>query len=441
MEFILEDYSVNESTWLVLSSILIVSVFFRFSRMWSLRNLDLLLLLLISPGILLVNGENGYRSLGDVWLFAGSTLLLFRLFFDSLFKRRPILEQNMNKSGLLVLCVATFLFQVTRVMTEPLPETTVATVQEGEKLLNGEDSETEPVSESPVEVDEGEATPGPAQALIGASATLLTNSQLAAARLLAVLAHLAAVCGLYMLGRKRFGDSQLGLAMATLYLLLPCTAYNIGKVHHVLPAALIVWALVTYRRPLVAGSLMGFACGAMFFPVFLLPIWITFYGKKGWVKFCSALAVMMGVILASHVWTSADARSFIEQTVGSIDWSVLKFHGGNTHGFWAQVDEAYRLPVVACFFLLLVLFSCWPLKKNLEHVISHSTAIIVATQLWYPQSGGVYVLWYLPLMLMVVFRPRLTNSVAPEFTESETVVKSTKPGGTTNTDSGRMVTP
>ncbi len=49
----------------------------------------------------------------------------------------------------------------------------------------------------------------------------------------------------------------------------------------------------------------------------------------------------------------------------------------------------------------------WPRKKSLEYLISASTAIIVATQFWYPQQGGVYVLWYLPLVLMVVFRPRL----------------------------------
>jgi len=421
MEAILKNYSVNEHTWLILSSILIVAVFFRFSRLWSVRNLDLLLLLLMSPGLLMVNASpttnEPHNSIGDIWLFVGSTLILFRLFFDSWFKRRPILTQNLNSHGLLVLCVATFLFQVIRVITEPLPETTVATVQEGENLLQGTDDEHQ-------EYTENEASPGPAQALLGAGATLFTNSELAAARLLAVFAHLAAVIGLYMLGKRRFQDSQLGLAMATLYLLLPCTAYNVGKVHHVLPAALIVWALVTYRRPLVSGSFMGLACGVMFFPVFLLPIWVTFYGKRGGLKFCSALGIMISAILASHLWTSADSQSFMQQTVGNIDWSVLKFRGETAYGFWAQVDESYRLPVMACFGVILVLFSVLPMKKNLEHVISHSAAIVVATQLWYPQNGGMYILWYLPLLLITVFRPKLSDSVAPEIPTSDTVVKS-----------------
>ena len=49
----------------------------------------------------------------------------------------------------------------------------------------------------------------------------------------------------------------------------------------------------------------------------------------------------------------------------------------------------------------------------LKAVRKHSTAIIVATQLWYPQQGGAYVLWYLPLLLAVMFRPKLTSQTPP----------------------------
>ena len=40
---------------------------------------------------------------------------------------------------------------------------------------------------------------------------------------------------------------------------------------------------------------------------------------------------------------------------------------------------------------------------------------MIGTQFWY-QQGGVYVLWYLPLLLLVVFRPVMTNHFAPELT-------------------------
>ncbi len=55
MDVLLRGYEVNKETWFYLSTLLIIAVFFRFNRFWSLRNLDLVLLLLPAPGLLLVN--------------------------------------------------------------------------------------------------------------------------------------------------------------------------------------------------------------------------------------------------------------------------------------------------------------------------------------------------------------------------------------------------
>mgnify|MGYP006970125895 CR=1 FL=1 len=129
MTNIFAHYQLNDATWFVLSLLLILAVFFRFNRLWSLRNLDLLMLLAISPGVLFLTDEyrDGDSNAGYVWLFVCSGVLLLRLFLDSRFKRRPLLEQNLNASGLGLLCVAAFAFQVTRVVTEPIPESTLAT--------------------------------------------------------------------------------------------------------------------------------------------------------------------------------------------------------------------------------------------------------------------------------------------------------------------------
>jgi hypothetical protein len=70
--------------------------------------------------------------------------------------------------------------------------------------------------------------------------------------------------------------------------------------------------------------------------------------------------------------------------------------------------------VMAVFLVGVVMLTIFPRKKNIEHLMAHSAAIIVATQLWYPQHGGIYVMWYLPLLLAVVFRPRLTHLVPPD---------------------------
>jgi hypothetical protein len=65
---------------------------------------------------------------------------------------------------------------------------------------------------------------------------------------------------------------------------------------------------------------------------------------------------------------------------------------------------------------MVVATTLWPREKTLAHLIAHSAAVVLGAQLWYPHQGGVYVLWYLPLLLMVAFRPMVTNQKAPEIT-------------------------
>ena len=54
MDVLLRGYSVNAPTWFYLSTLLILAVFYRFNRFWSLRNFDLLLLLLAPFQIMLI---------------------------------------------------------------------------------------------------------------------------------------------------------------------------------------------------------------------------------------------------------------------------------------------------------------------------------------------------------------------------------------------------
>jgi len=404
MEEILRGYHVNAPTWFYLSLLLIIAVFFKFSRIWSVRNLDLSLLLALSPGLLFVKSSYAGSTLGYCWLFAVSGLLLFRLLFDWALTRRPRMEQNLNPAGMAFLCGAAMLFQTTKIVTEAPDAGTMQTVRHADDLLKRQDASTG------INLGETGEMTGPASRLLATPVVpLMGGAEIAAARAMAFLSHLAVLFGLIAVGRWHFSDTNLGLAMGTMYLLLPVTAYDVTKVNHLLPAALIVWAVAAHRQPTVAGGLLGLACGTLFFPVFLLPIWMAFYWGRGAMKFGLALVLTWAVLLASLLLTSVDSSGFIRQTLGSIDWSVLKFQADDGVGFWSLYNPAYRIPVFATFIVLLISLTIWPLKKNVETLLANSAAIIVATQFWYPDQGGIYVLWYLPLMLVVTFRPRLAN--------------------------------
>lgn len=405
MDDILLGYNVNGATWFYLSLLLTLAVYFRFNRVWSLRNLDLLLLLSLSPGLLIAKATGPSSAWGYVWLFAVTFLLWVRLLFDASLTRRPRYEQNLNPAGLTFLLCSALAFQVTNIVNGEPHQSTVNTVRLAGELLKGEDSEA-----TQAEVPSA----GPAGRLLATPVVPFARRADVAARWLAILSHVAAMIGLVCLGRWHFSDTNLGLAMATLYLLLPCTAYDASRAAHVLPAALILWAVATHHRPAVAGTLLGLACGTMFFAAFLIPIWLAYYWKHGVRRFSGAFASVTAVLVLSLVFTSADTASFLRQIIGSIDWSALKFAGGEGVGFWSLYDAAYRIPVFATFGVMLVMLTIWPLEKNPEHLLAHSASTIVATQFWYPHEGGIYVLWYLPVVLAVVFRPRLACLARPE---------------------------
>lgn len=410
MDFFLRGYSLNGPTWFCLSLLLTTMVFFRCNRVWSLRNFDLVLLLSISTGLLIVKED---ERLGYTWLLVGTALFLLRLLGDPLFKYRSWLEQNLNFFGLVFLGVATFAFLTIKVVTERLPDSTLEVVDRANRLLNLEAISADATVAKDSQPD---ITPGPASSLIVALVIPLSKGVVSSntlpvgpasdfrqisAWIVVILAHFAVVCGLVLMGRQHFEDVRIGVGMATLYLLLPSTVVDVGQVSHVLSAALIVWAFVAYRRPVAAGGMLGLASGTLFFSVFILPLWALFYTRRRAIRFGLTVGGVAVVLLGSLWLTSENLHSFVRQIANSINWNA-----------WISRDSAYIIPVGVAFLVLLIVLSVWPRRKNLEHLLSHSaaiaTAVVLATQFWQPKYGGVYMLWCLPLFLMVVFRPRLT---------------------------------
>lgn len=416
MEHILLEYRVNEPTWFYLSFLLIVAVFFKFSRLWSMRNLDLALLLVITPGLLLIEKE---RATGYTWLFATSGLLLIRSLLDGVLVRRPRRETNMNAAGMTFLCAATFVFLTTKVLTEPPPPSLSAPVRQ-----ISASSEQSAIVTVASHVTEAPTTLGPASPLITAPVVQLSRAttgqwdvDIVASRTLVILAHLSVVIGLILVGYHLFTDVEMGVAMGTMYMLLPCTSHDVamqGMAFHVLPAALIVWAIWAYRRPMLSGTFIGVACGILFFPIFLLPLWCAFYGWRGTLRFLGAVALVAGVLVAGQLLMTSDAHSFLRQTLGYLDSKELQFGAeAGAAGFWQVHHAAYRIPVFATYVLMLLALVIWPHRKNLANLIGHSAAIVIGIQFWYLQQNGAFVLWYLPLMILLMFRPQLAQHGAP----------------------------
>jgi hypothetical protein len=196
-------------------------------------------------------------------------------------------------------------------------------------------------------------------------------------------------------------------------LLLPYTAQMTGHVDHALPAALLVWAVASYKFPLLAGVFIGVASGVIYYPLFLLPLWCGFYWHKGLYRFVGGVVACWGILIGVSAFFLHGTTAFMTSLKAMFGWTSLTAASTDA-GFWAFSDSIapYRIPVMVAFFVLSAGFVLWPTQKNLGTLISCSSAVMLATQFWHLDRGGIYMAWYLPLLLLTVFRPNLEDRVA-----------------------------
>jgi hypothetical protein len=429
MEVLLYQYSLNPTTWVYLSSLLTIALFFKFSRFFSVRNLDLAGLILLAPGVLLVaqglilaqtDAARGQSvvQLGYLWLFGIGALFLVRLLGDPMMVRRPLLEPNLSVGGMTFLGASLLVFLMANIVNAKLTEEDLDGPRRLDQLLNRQDGAPQdsnlvrhgpgypwlhllPSIPSKLWV-QGDKQLAPAEAR--------QHAWVATARSTAILSHLAIVVGLVLIGYRHFDNIRTGIAVATLYLLLPYTAQMSGLVDHVLPAALLVWAIEAYRRPWLSGMLLGLAAGAIYYPLFLLPLWLSFYWQRGLLRFVIGFASMLGLLVLALALTSSSLDLFVTQT--KMMFGIDAWTAASVNGFWDAGKAAYRIPVIALFGVVCVGLAVWPGHKNLGTLLSCSAAVMLGTQFWHAQGGGLYMAWYLPLLLLTVFRPNLEDRVA-----------------------------
>jgi hypothetical protein len=396
----------NAATWFYFSALLAVALFFKFRRLLSVRNLDVLTLYLPVPGLLLLleadaRGRPAVARWGYVWLLAASGYLLARCLVDLALVRRPALGPNLNRSGLAWLGGALFASLVALSVRHPAEPAEAA------------DKAQTPIGEVPRHILQ--QTPAPAA---GDPVVVRTYVE----RGLSLLCHLAVVVGLVLVGWRHFQDVHAGVGAATFYLLLPYaymlmpgTALGVGRWDHIWSMALAVGAVLAFRRPTLAGALLGLAAGSVFFPVVLLPAWLGFYWRRGACRFGLAFALSAGLCLAvvgGLLWYNGELPASLQSAWTLSHWQPWRELPPDTAGFWRgpdwSVHWAYRLPVFVTYVAFLAVSFFWPAPKNLAHVVALSAAALVGLQFWYPDRGGVHVLWYLPLLLLLVFRPNLS---------------------------------
>lgn len=424
MQEILFEYEMHPTTWFYVSSLMIIGIFFKFYRLFSVRNFDLLGLIAFTPGLLLI--AHHQDAWGYAWLFTVGSFFLVRLLLDPIMVRRPLLEPNLNASGLTFTGAALLVFLIANVITGRAivggPDDASGRADPLEKILlvrAAEAKEGGLVGRGPgypwfydfadlssLAAPAVEESEEPAELTLSRRALART----AATRTVAILGHLAIVIGIVLIGYRHFGNAQTGVAAASLYLLLPYTSQVTGRVDHVIPAVFLVWAIEAYRRPLAAGILIGLAGGLIFYPLFLVPLWLSFYWHRGGARFVVGVVSALLFLIALLAFSPGHLGSFGGQLQEMFGVTSLSLELPD--GFWKTHEQAYRIPVLAGFLALCGGLALWPAQKNLGTLLSCSAAVLLGVQFWHAHQGGLYMGWYLPLLVLTIFRPNLEDRVA-----------------------------
>jgi len=413
MQDILFEYELNPTTWAYLSALLAIGIYFKFNRVFSLRNLDLLGLVFFSPGLLvvfhgMVTGSDNLVNLGYSWLFGMGAFFVIRLFLDPLLVRRPKLDPNLTAGGLTFTGVAILVFLAANVVSNQPPER-LEHVLARDQAWGLNSPGYRPLHYLATFVNLRPRDDVPPQPKTDWPYPPI-HVQVPIARGVIMVAQFAVVLGMILIGYYHFESLHTGMAAAVLYLLLPYVGQMGGRIDHVVPAALLVWAMVAYRRPMVLGFLLGLAGGLIFYPLCLLPLGCSFYWQRGLRRYLAGTLLAIVVLIVLLAVLAGSRESFLAQ-LGQMFGATL-FPRDNIVGFWQAYRPAYRIPVLALFLVLCGSLALWPAQKNFGTLLSCSATVMLASQFCHTFEGGLYMAWYLPLLVLTSFRPNLEDRVA-----------------------------
>jgi hypothetical protein len=237
----------------------------------------------------------------------------------------------------------------------------------------------------------------------------------------AILFDLATIVGLLVLGRRLRRDPRagwrLGVSLAFAWAAFPYTLYVLNSnANDSLVAALVVLCLIVAASPRARGAALALAGAAKFAALTLVPLFATYADNRlsravGYSHCPTARdrrardAITFGIVfvfLSAVLWLpllpDGGPREIYDRTVGyqlgrSSPFSIWGLHPGLE---WLQTS----LKVAGVGLALLV---AWlPRRKTLVQLAALSAAVLIALQLTLTHWFYLYIVWWLPLVLVAL---------------------------------------
>jgi hypothetical protein len=223
----------------------------------------------------------------------------------------------------------------------------------------------------------------------------------------AIAFDLATLLGLFFAGRRlRPGRAgrDLGVLLAFAWAAYPYTDFALqSNSNDSLIAALLVWSLVLFARPVARGALLALATMAKFAPLALGPLYLAgFRGLparepgRGWLAglrpaglFAAGFVAVFGVILVHPAIDSGLATFFDRTVVSQIDRT-------SPFSVWGQVDGVQWLQtsVLAASAAFAAALAFVPRRRTLPQVAALAAAVMISLQLSVDHWFYLYIPWF-----------------------------------------------
>lgn len=209
---------------------------------------------------------------------------------------------------------------------------------------------------------------------------------------------------LFLLGRRIRGPT-LGIALAYAWAAFPFTLFTLNSnSNDALVAALVVLTVLAAHRPAARGAATALAGLTKFAPLALAPMMFTYRdpqdGRPRWrlpALFALAFAVTAGIVLLP-AFLGGGLHEFYDRT--------LRFQGDrgspfSVWGFRGNLDAAQSAVQLAAVGLA-VLVAVVPRQRDVVTLSALAAAVLIAVQLGVTHWFYLYIVWFLPLVLVAL---------------------------------------
>jgi hypothetical protein len=213
---------------------------------------------------------------------------------------------------------------------------------------------------------------------------------------------LACLAGMWAAGR-RVGGRDLAVLLAYLWVACPFTLLVVNSgANDALVGALVLGAFLTLGQPAARGAFAVSAGLTKFAPLCLVPLFVT-YGRGRLVS--GLAAATTGALILAPVAVGPGLERFWDRTLGfqagrDSPFSIWGLYGG-LDGAQAGVTLAAMALALAVGFV--------PRQRDELTVAALAAAVLIALQLTVTHWFYLYLVWFLPLMLVALLgRPGVT---------------------------------